>query len=59
MHVICYALLSAIHLAAAGFAVLAGAVPEAACAALAALVYAALAATIPREPGDSGRVSKT
>jgi hypothetical protein len=43
MHLICYALLSAIHLAASGFAVHAGAMPDAACAALAASVYAALA----------------
>jgi len=43
MHVICYGLLCAIHLAASGFAVHAGAMPDAGCAALAALVYAALA----------------
>ena len=43
MHLICYALLSAIHFAASGFAVLAGVMPEAACAALAASVYVTLA----------------
>jgi hypothetical protein len=36
-------MLSAIHVAAAGFAIFAGAFPEAACAVLAALVYGALA----------------
>ena len=44
MHTTCYLALAAIHVAAAAFALLAGDVPEAICAALAALVYAALAA---------------
>ena len=43
MHVICYGLLCAIHFAASGFAVHAGAISDAGCAGLAALVYAALA----------------
>ena len=58
MHTTCYAALAAIHAVAAGFALLAGAIPDALCAALAALVYAALAATSRREPDDSRRVNK-
>jgi len=50
MHRICHILLSAIHVAAAGFACVAGALPEAICAALCALVYAALAAGTHRLP---------
>jgi hypothetical protein len=53
MHVICYIALSAIHLAASGCAVHAGAMPDAVCAGAAALVYAALAVLKPREPRES------
>ena len=43
MYAICYAALCAIHFAASGLAVHAGAMPDAACAGAAALVYATLA----------------
>jgi hypothetical protein len=51
MHTICYALLCAIHVAVAAFALRSGAWPEAVCAGLAALVYLVLAlAPEPRNP---------
>jgi len=43
LHTIAYGALAAIHFAASGFAVHAGAMPDAGCAGLAALVYAGLA----------------
>ena len=43
LHTIAYVALAAIHFAASGFAVHAGAISDAGCAGLAALVYAALA----------------
>jgi len=49
MHAICYATLSAIHFAASGFAVQAGAMPDAVCAGAAALVHAALAVAARRK----------
>jgi hypothetical protein len=42
MHMFCYLVLLLVHLAGACLALLAGAVPEAVCAAFAALAYAAL-----------------